>query len=105
MQRKRSSSSQQPFADSSPNLRTLRTRSSQCARESQVEICCPITFKRRSTMMKIYRLEQPHGEFIEAVVPDPIAKPGAVLVRIHASGVNPLDTKIRAGQAAHAKHP
>jgi NADPH2:quinone reductase len=56
-------------------------------------------------MMKIYRLEQPHGEFIEAVVPDPIAKAGEVLVRIHASGVNPLDTKIRAGQAAHAKHP
>jgi len=28
-----------------------------------------------------------------------------VLVRIKASGVNPLDTKIRAGQAAHARHP
>jgi NADPH:quinone reductase len=56
-------------------------------------------------MMKIYRLEQPHGEFVEAVVPDPIAKAGEVLVRIHASGVNPLDTKIRAGQAAHAKQP
>jgi NADPH2:quinone reductase len=56
-------------------------------------------------MMKIYRLEQPHGEFIEAIVPDPIAKAGEVLVRIHASGVNPLDTKIRAGQAAHAKQP
>jgi len=55
--------------------------------------------------MKMYRVEQPHGEFIEAVVPDPIAKAGEVLVRIHASGVNPLDTKIRAGQAAHAKQP
>ncbi len=30
---------------------------------------------------------------------------GEVLVRIHASGVNPLDTKIRAGAAAHARHP
>ena len=30
---------------------------------------------------------------------------GEVLVRIHASGVNPLDTKIRAGVAAHARHP
>src|SRR6201985_857644 len=30
---------------------------------------------------------------------------GEVLVRIHASGVNPLDTKIRAGSAAHARHP
>jgi len=28
-----------------------------------------------------------------------------VLVRIQASGVNPLDTKIRAGNAAHARHP
>jgi NADPH:quinone reductase-like Zn-dependent oxidoreductase len=28
-----------------------------------------------------------------------------VLVRIAASGVNPLDTKIRAGKAAHAKQP
>ena len=30
---------------------------------------------------------------------------GQVLVRVHASGVNPLDTKIRAGKAAHAKQP
>jgi NADPH:quinone reductase-like Zn-dependent oxidoreductase len=30
---------------------------------------------------------------------------GQVLVRICASGVNPLDTKIRAGKAAHAKQP
>jgi NADPH:quinone reductase-like Zn-dependent oxidoreductase len=28
-----------------------------------------------------------------------------VLVRISASGVNPLDTKIHAGKAAHARHP
>lgn len=31
--------------------------------------------------------------------------PGEVLVRIHASGVNPLDLKIRAGAAAHARQP
>lgn len=30
---------------------------------------------------------------------------GEVLVRVRASGVNPLDTKIRAGLAAHAKQP
>jgi NADPH:quinone reductase len=30
---------------------------------------------------------------------------GEVLVKIAASGVNPLDTKIRAGAAAHARHP
>jgi len=28
-----------------------------------------------------------------------------VLVRIAASGVNPIDTKIRAGKAAHAQQP
>lgn len=55
--------------------------------------------------MKIYRVEQPNGDFIETVVPDPVAKTGEVLVRIQASGVNPLDTKIRAGQAPHAQQP
>jgi NADPH:quinone reductase len=30
---------------------------------------------------------------------------GQVLVRVQASGVNPLDTKIRAGKADHAKQP
>jgi NADPH:quinone reductase len=35
----------------------------------------------------------------------PRPEDGQVLVRIKASGVNPLDTKIYAGQAAHAKHP
>ncbi|MFJ1975529.1 zinc-dependent alcohol dehydrogenase family protein [Streptomyces sp. NPDC087903] len=33
----------------------------------------------------------------------PTTGPGEVLVKIKASGVNPLDTKIRAGKAAHAK--
>jgi len=32
----------------------------------------------------------------------PTAQPGQVLVRIKASGLNPLDTKIRAGKAPHA---
>jgi len=35
----------------------------------------------------------------------PVPQPGEVLVRVKASGVNPLDLKIKAGQAAHAKHP
>ncbi len=35
----------------------------------------------------------------------PDAGPGQVQVRIHASGVNPLDTKIHAGTAPHARHP
>lgn len=36
-------------------------------------------------------------------IPDPTPGPGEVLVRITATGVNPLDTKIRRRQAAHAK--
>lgn len=38
-------------------------------------------------------------------MPRPVPAAGQVLVRIAASGVNPLDTKIHAGQAAHARHP
>ncbi|ORB64771.1 zinc-dependent alcohol dehydrogenase family protein [Mycolicibacterium tusciae] len=36
-------------------------------------------------------------------IPDPTPGPGQVLVRVMASGVNPLDIKIRRGEAAHAK--
>ncbi|WP_321931255.1 zinc-dependent alcohol dehydrogenase family protein [Paraburkholderia guartelaensis] len=38
-------------------------------------------------------------------IPMPQPAHGQVRVRIAASGLNPLDTKIRAGSAAHAKHP
>ncbi|MEB0141429.1 alcohol dehydrogenase catalytic domain-containing protein, partial [Undibacterium sp. CCC2.1] len=38
-------------------------------------------------------------------LPMPIPEAGQVLVRIKASGVNPLDTKIRTGKAAHARQP
>jgi NADPH2:quinone reductase len=38
-------------------------------------------------------------------LPKPAPAAGQVLVRIAASGLNPLDTKIRAGGAAHAQHP
>lgn len=37
------------------------------------------------------------------VVPRPVAGPGQVLVRVKASGVNPLDIKIAAGKAEHAQ--
>jgi NADPH2:quinone reductase len=47
-----------------------------------------------------------HGaELTQATVSRPVAGPGQVLVRIAASGVNPLDLKIRTGNAPHAKHP
>ena len=39
----------------------------------------------------------------EISLPEP--GPGEVRVRIAASGVNPLDTKIHVGEAAHARHP
>jgi NADPH:quinone reductase-like Zn-dependent oxidoreductase len=40
-----------------------------------------------------------------ASIPRPKPARGEVLVRIAASAVNPLDTKIRAAAAAHARHP
>jgi NADPH2:quinone reductase len=55
--------------------------------------------------MKIWQVSEPGGSFheIEMATPRPAAE--QVLVRIYASGVNPLDTKIRAGKAAHARQP
>jgi len=49
--------------------------------------------------------ERANAPFRVASLPRPQAGPGEVLVRILASGVNPLDTKIRAGNAAHARQP
>jgi NADPH:quinone reductase-like Zn-dependent oxidoreductase len=56
-------------------------------------------------LMEAAVLETPGGAFRVAPVARPTAEAGQVLVRIKASGVNPLDTKIRAGQAAHARQP
>ena len=50
-------------------------------------------------------LDGPKQPFRVAAVERPKPAAGEVLVRIKASGVNPLDTKIRAGVAAHARHP
>jgi NADPH:quinone reductase len=55
--------------------------------------------------VRAYVVERPDGPFVTADRPMPSVGPGDVLVRIRASGVNPLDTKIRAGAAAHARHP
>jgi hypothetical protein len=46
---------------------------------------------------------QPKAPIQDHIRPTPAS--GQVLVRIKASGVNPLDLKNRAGQAAHARHP
>src|SRR3954470_12147862 len=50
-------------------------------------------------------LEAHGAPFRLARIPRPEPGPGEVLVRIHASGVNPLDVKIHAGAADHARHP
>ena len=55
--------------------------------------------------MQALIVEAAGSPFSTVRLPRPEAGPGQVLVRILASGVNPLDTKIRAGNAAHARHP
>lgn len=53
--------------------------------------------------MKALILEEFNTPYQLKEVEKPVAGSGQVLVRIKASGVNPLDLKIIAGQAAHAK--
>jgi len=55
--------------------------------------------------VKVFVVETANGPFREIEVPKPEPLPGHVVVKISACGVNPLDTKIRAGQAKHAKQP
>ncbi|MEV4624273.1 zinc-dependent alcohol dehydrogenase family protein [Asanoa sp. NPDC049573] len=56
--------------------------------------------------MRALVLREFGGPLTLAEIEQPVAGPGQVLVRVTASGVNPLDTKIRAGRAAHARvHP
>lgn len=55
--------------------------------------------------MRALVLREPEGRFEGTRIPRPAPDTGQVLVRIHASGVNPLDLKIRAGKAPHARHP
>ena len=55
--------------------------------------------------MQALVLDSDRGLFRRATVERPVPGPGQVLVRIKASGVNPLDIKIRDGTAPHAKHP
>jgi NADPH2:quinone reductase len=60
---------------------------------------------RKKESMQAYVVDSPGGNFLATEVPRPTLAPNQVLVRIHASGVNPLDIKIRAGKAGHAKQP
>ncbi|MFI6018774.1 zinc-dependent alcohol dehydrogenase family protein [Streptomyces sp. NPDC051287] len=53
--------------------------------------------------MRAAVLEEFGSPLVLTDVEKPVAGPGQVLVRVRASGVNPLDTKIRAGRADHAR--
>ncbi|WP_460137589.1 zinc-dependent alcohol dehydrogenase family protein [Pseudomonas sp. S1_E04] len=55
--------------------------------------------------MRALMVDSVDAPFRLTTVPKPIAMAGQVLVRIKSSGLNPLDGKIRAGQAAHARQP
>jgi uncharacterized protein GlcG (DUF336 family) len=53
--------------------------------------------------MKAYVVESAGGPFREVEIPTPQPANDQVLVKIRASGVNPLDTKIRAGEGEHSQ--
>lgn len=55
--------------------------------------------------MRALVVREPNGPFETQSISVPEVGPGEVLVKIHAAGVNPLDAKIRAGAAAHARQP
>lgn len=55
--------------------------------------------------MKVAVLDGVGQPFRIASIARPTPGPGEALVRVQASAINPLDLKIRAGQAAHARQP
>lgn len=55
--------------------------------------------------MKAYVVESAGGPFRKMNMERPNPSSSQVLVKVVASGLNPLDTKIRAGQAQHARQP
>jgi NADPH:quinone reductase-like Zn-dependent oxidoreductase len=54
---------------------------------------------------KAWQVEEPGGAFREVELAVPNVGRNQVLVKICASGINPLDTKIRAKRAEHAQQP
>jgi len=58
-----------------------------------------------SPSMRALVLERENMPFRDTSVARPVPGAGQVLVRVEASGVNPLDLKIRNGSAPHARHP
>jgi NADPH2:quinone reductase len=55
--------------------------------------------------MKAFLVEESDGLFQSRELENPLPKANQIVVKISHAGVNPLDTKIRAAQAAHAKQP
>src|SRR3984957_1604202 len=55
--------------------------------------------------MKAYVVESAGGQLRAVEIPTPQPASDQVLVKIGATGVNPLDTKIRAGEGGHANQP
>ena len=55
--------------------------------------------------MRAAVLEAHNAPLRLSTIATPEIGPRDVLVRVRASGINPLDTKIHAGTAAHARHP
>ena len=58
-----------------------------------------------AAVMDALIVEGADAPFTRRSVARPASAAGEVLVQIKASGVNPLDLKIRSGNAAHARHP
>jgi len=70
-----------------------------------MELATEFTAMTQPLSMKAAVLHDHGAPFEYAPVDRPFAAAGQVLVRVIASAVNPLDLKIRAGTAAHARHP
>jgi NADPH2:quinone reductase len=58
-----------------------------------------------SLTMRALIVDTANAPFRLTDLPKPVPAAGQILVRIMASGVNPLDGKIHAGSAAHARQP
>lgn len=58
-----------------------------------------------TTEMQALVVDTVDAPFRLTAIAKPVAGAGQVLVRIRAVGLNPLDAKVRAGQAAHAQQP
>ncbi|NVZ66809.1 zinc-dependent alcohol dehydrogenase family protein [Pseudomonas gingeri] len=58
-----------------------------------------------SLEMNALLVDTAHAPLRLVAIDRPVPAAGQVLVRIKASGINPLDGKVRAGQAGHARQP